>query len=94
MSPPDLYGGGDPAKAADTTAITRPAATTTQQATGCAHCRPRRRPAVGRYAHVWREGFGRGFRDALRLAARRLPPHTWPTLAELADQYELAGGDE
>jgi hypothetical protein len=45
-------------------------------------------------AALWREGFARGFCDALRLAARELPPETWHTLAQLADQYALAGGDE
>jgi hypothetical protein len=43
--------------------------------------------------HGFREGFARGFRDALRLAARRLPPETWPALEALADQYDLASGD-
>ena len=47
----------------------------------------------GRYADTWREGFAYGFRDALRLAARQLPPETWSTLAELADRYALAGGE-
>lgn len=44
----------------------------------------------GRHADAWRWGFGCGFRDALRLAARQLPPETWDTLEALADQYELA----
>lgn len=48
---------------------------------------------VGRYACAWRDGFGYGFRDALRLAARRLPPEAWPLLDRLASQYELAGSD-
>jgi hypothetical protein len=48
---------------------------------------------LGHYGGAWREGFGHGFRDALRIAARRLPPETWHTLAQLADEYELAGGD-
>jgi hypothetical protein len=45
----------------------------------------------GCYAAAWRHGFGHGFRDALRLAARRLPPETWRVLDELATDYELAG---
>lgn len=45
-------------------------------------------------AHGFREDFARGFRDALRLAARRLPPETWPTLDALADEYDLAGSDD
>jgi hypothetical protein len=36
-------------------------------------------------AETWREVFRRGARDALRLAARRLPPSTWAVLDELAD---------
>jgi hypothetical protein len=44
------------------------------------------------YGYVWREGFGFGFRDALRLAAR-LPPEAWPTLEALASEFALAGGD-
>lgn len=53
-----------------------------------------RRSHIGRYAHAWRYGFGCGFRDALRLAARELPPDTWHTLEQLADRYDLAGGDQ
>jgi hypothetical protein len=45
----------------------------------------------GSYADTWREVYARGFRDALRLAARRLPPDTWETLDRLPDDYELAG---
>jgi hypothetical protein len=48
---------------------------------------------LGRYASGWREGFAYGFRDALRLAARRLGPETWHALDRLADEFELAGGD-
>ncbi|HSS26058.1 MAG TPA: hypothetical protein VLL82_17050 [Mycobacterium sp.] len=40
----------------------------------------------GAYACAWRHGFAFGFRDALRLAARRLPPETWHTLDRLADE--------
>jgi hypothetical protein len=47
----------------------------------------------GGYAGAWREGFGTGFRDGLRLAARRLPPETWNTLEALADEYDLVGSD-
>jgi hypothetical protein len=49
---------------------------------------PRR---CGRHADTFRWGFGCGFRDALRLAARRLPPETWDALDGLADEYDLAG---
>jgi hypothetical protein len=55
-----------------------------------AYNRPRQ---CGRYADAWRDGFGYGFRDALRLAGRRLPPEAWPTLDALADEYELAADD-
>lgn len=44
----------------------------------------------GRHADTFRWGFGCGFRDALRLAARELPPETWHTLDKLADEYGLA----
>jgi hypothetical protein len=48
---------------------------------------------IGGYAHAWREGFGQGWRDALRCAARRLPPETWAILDALACEYQLAGSD-
>jgi hypothetical protein len=48
---------------------------------------------AGSYAYAWREGFGYGFRDALRLAARRLPPECWHVMEALASEYELAGSD-
>lgn len=41
-------------------------------------------------AHVWRDGFAYGFRDALRLAGRRLPPEARPIIDALADEYDLA----
>ena len=50
-------------------------------------------PQDNRFAGAWREGFGYGFRDALRLAARELPPETWAVLGDLAERYGLAGGD-
>lgn len=50
---------------------------------------PRRQ--CGRYADAWREGFAVGFQDALRLAARELPPETWAVLEQLAQRYDLAG---
>jgi hypothetical protein len=48
-----------------------------------------------RGADLYREGFARGARDALRVAARQLPPETWPVLDALANEYEydLAGSD-
>jgi hypothetical protein len=57
-----------------------------------------RRPHLGRCAHAWREGFGAGFRDALRLAAREIDdPHAWAMLDRLADRYRsdhgLCGSD-
>jgi hypothetical protein len=43
---------------------------------------------------VWREGFGHGFRDALRLACREVDdPAVWLVLNELAERYALAAGD-
>jgi hypothetical protein len=49
----------------------------------------------GRYAHAWREGFGYGFLDALRLAARRTDdPDVWVMLSRLGEEYTLAGGDD
>ncbi len=47
----------------------------------------------GRHADTFRWGFACGFRDALRLAARRLPPETWSTLEALACDYELVSDD-
>jgi hypothetical protein len=49
---------------------------------------------LGRYACGWRDGFGYGFRDALRLAGRRLPPEYWHIVEALADEFDLAGGDQ
>ena len=68
--------------------ITKP----TNQAQPIAAHRPcRRTPAVGRFVHAWREGFGYGFRDALRLAQRQIDdPAVWVVLDRLADKYELA----
>jgi hypothetical protein len=55
----------------------------------------RQRGGHGRYAQAWRCGFGAGFADALRLAARRIDdPHVWATLSTLADEFELAGCDD
>jgi hypothetical protein len=48
---------------------------------------------TARYAHAWRYGFGCGFRSALNLAARRLPPETWPVLETIVDDYDLAGAE-
>lgn len=53
-----------------------------------------RRPQPACYAAAWRHGFGYGFRDALRLAGRRLGPEAWHTLSRLADEYDLAGGTD
>jgi hypothetical protein len=46
-----------------------------------------RRLDEGRYARAWREGFAHGALDALRSGRLRLPPETWPTLDQLADEY-------
>lgn len=48
---------------------------------------------AGYYATAWRAGFGAGFHDACRLAARELPPETWATLSDSANRYELARSD-
>lgn len=52
-----------------------------------------RRNTFGRHAgDVWREGYGYGFRAALRLAAREIDdPAVWVVLDRLADDYDLAG---
>ena len=53
---------------------------------------PRR---LGSYAQAWRQGFGRGFQDALRIAARRTDdPQVWTLLSQLADEFSLAGSDD
>lgn len=51
---------------------------------------PSRHPS-GRPAQLWREGYAAGFRDALRLGERELPPETWAVLYQLATRYDLAG---
>jgi hypothetical protein len=68
-------------------------ATTTDKAKITTQPRQCRRNAVGRHAgDIWRSGFGAGFRDALRLAAREIDePAVWSVLSELADRYDLAG---
>ena len=46
----------------------------------------------GRYGCAWRDGFGCGFRDALRLATREIDdPAVWSVLDEIASRYDLAG---
>jgi hypothetical protein len=73
-------------KSADTT-TDKPKPTT--QPRQC-HCETLRRPA-----DLFREGFRRGFADALRLAAREFDdPAAWLVLSRLADRYDLAGGDQ
>lgn len=52
-----------------------------------------RRSQPACYAAAWRHGYAYGFRDALRLAERRPGPEAWHTLAQLADDYDLAGSD-
>jgi hypothetical protein len=52
-----------------------------------------RRPYSGCHATVWRQVYARGFRDALRLAERRLGPEAWLVLSALADEYDLASID-
>lgn len=59
-------------------------------------CAPRqcRRNTVGRREDAWREGFGYGFRDALRLAQREINDlDALLVLTRLAGEYELAAGD-
>ncbi len=88
---PDIKNGPPAAKPGDTanTSHTSPH----QEAEGFSHgssTGPQRR----RHGDVWREGYAYGFRGALRLAARELDdPHAWAVLDELADRYDLAGGD-
>jgi len=43
------------------------------------------------HSGVWRNGFRTGALDALRSAARWLPPDTWSALDQLARLYEQAG---
>jgi hypothetical protein len=67
----------------------RPAGTThTDQGQGIVAPRLCRCNTVGRRADAWREGFGYGFRDALRLAQRKIDdPAVWVMLDRLADRY-------
>jgi hypothetical protein len=46
------------------------------------------------YAQGWRNGFAYGFRDAPRLAARRLPVDCQLVLDQIVDEYNLAGGSD
>jgi len=55
-----------------------------------AYIRGHRQP---RYADAWRRGFAQGFKDSLRLAARRLPAEYWQLLDDLASEFELASCD-
>jgi hypothetical protein len=63
----------------------------TIKASGHLHAKPAGRQCchntVGRHADAWREGFGYGFRDALRLAAREIDdPAVWLVLDRLAER--------
>ena len=91
---------GTPLPTGDTTQHSTPALTKNQIAASNSrgaggHCHAvgwRRRNPVGRHANIWREGFGCGFRDALRLAAREFDdPAVWLVLDRLAGDYDLAG---
>lgn len=76
-----------PAQQSDDTTATQPQRTTCVRRGSGGH--------TGRYAHAWREGYCYGFLGALRLAARRTDnPDMWVMLSTLADDYELAAGDE
>jgi hypothetical protein len=90
LGPPEVSRLGTPLPAGDTTTST-PARIKTSSCHLDSRCRCRRN-GVGRSADVWREGFGYGFRDALRLAQRQTTdPAVWLMLDRLADDYDLAG---
>lgn len=58
------------------------------------YCHPNVGIPLRRPADLFREGFRRGAVDALRLAMREIDdPAVWRVLTELANRYELAGGD-
>ena len=85
-SPPDKRGGASTPGSADHHR---------QSLTRNQHTQPNAAPQhMGRYACGWREGFKAGAIDALRLAARRLPPQAWNVLDDLADAYELAASND
>jgi hypothetical protein len=92
MGPPESKRGGDP-----TPGTARhhhhPHNTTRHHPSGF-HDATNRRSQPACYAAAWRRVYARGFRDALRLAERRLGPEAWHTLSQLADEYDLVGADE
>lgn len=82
MSPPERRNGPDvPAEAESKTVAATPHTQDQPSAS--------RRWCVRRPADLFREGFRRGFHDALRLASRAFDdPHSWAVLSQLADRYE------
>ncbi len=67
-----------------------PHTTSHRQATSYCHSNG----GIRRPADLFAEGFRRGFADALRLAIREIDdPAVWTALTELANRYQLAGGD-
>jgi hypothetical protein len=48
--------------------------------------------STGEMSRMWRGAYGRGFRDALRLAARRTDqPEMWLMLSQLGEEFNLGG---
>jgi hypothetical protein len=91
--PPGRNGEGGPSSPETPAAVEEQSASSTspQLHANRAH-RQCRHNTVGRHADAWRDGFGCGFRDALRLAQREIDdPAVWAVLDRLAANYELAG---
>jgi hypothetical protein len=93
--PPEKVGRPRTPLPADTTTTDLPALTKNQAAVSDSNGAD-----AGRHCHaggwrrrdLWRESFGYGFRDALRLAQREIDdPHVWLVLDRLACEYDLAG---
>jgi hypothetical protein len=93
VTPGERNGPDASAEAESEAAVATQPHTRRQPTTRARHCRCN--PPVSRYAGAWREGFCYGFRDALRLAARRTDDlEVLVMLSRLAAEYELAGGDQ
>ena len=89
LGPPrDGEGGPKPANVEESPHSTN----TTSHRQATSYCHPNGN--IRRPADLFAEGFRRGFADALRLAMREIDdPAVWTVLTELANRYELAGGD-
>ena len=97
MSPPDEVGGDSTLGAASTTTTPEPAKDQPHKCKGATSniARHPRKYHGWRYADSWQAVFRRGWRDALRCAAREIDDaDALGVLARMADEYSLTAADE